>query len=168
MSDAARLARNSFKTKPTGTPYAKFISLPQHLSDISAVIEEAVVDTAYASVISYIEALAGISNGSSSWAIVRLYYSSFYSIKCLLLLNNIVPFNGGTEMMLDVSTGSFLKGGSSSHHWNWPSFKSTNLTTEWFCSQDSQSAYSNLRGDRENIELYTHLHRSRPTPVSNL
>lgn len=136
-------------------PYAKLTISTQSLQTIAAVIGEAVVDTAYASIVSYTEALAGIRTGSSSWSIVRLYYSSFYSIKTLLLLNQIVSFNFGEEMMLDLSIGRFLKGGTSSHHWNWASFKSTNLKTAWYCSQDSQEAYAALRMARENVN-YTH------------
>lgn len=155
MSDAARLAQQSFATKPENTPYAKFTISRQSLESISAVIGDAVVDTAYGAVVSYAEALAGVRAGSSSWTIVRLYYSSFYSIKALLFLNNIIPFNHHGEMMLDISTGNFLKGGRSSHHWNWTAFKSTNMQKEWFFSQDSQDAYTALRKDRENVS-YTH------------
>src|SRR5690606_37510254 len=50
----------------------------------------------------------------------------------------------------------FLKGGTSSHHWNWISIrKVVQLSESWFASSDSQEAYERLRKHRENVN-YTH------------
>ena len=156
MSDAARLARQSFLCKPPGIAYAHFVPPSTHLAPIIASIPEAVSDSAYAAIISYAEALKGINHGSISWSIVRLYYSCFYSIRALLLLNKIIPFNGGDEMLLDVLGTALLKGGRSSHHWNWASLKKVSrLSSTWFISADSQDAYGKLREHRENVN-YTH------------
>ena len=151
MSDAARLARLGFGLKPTGVSYADF-SLPNpSIALIQSKIADAVVDTAYASLISYAEALSGLRQSAGSWGVVKLYYSAFYSMKSLLLADGVLPFNGGKEMMLDVASGRFLNGGSSSHHWNWRSIRLTDVRNHWFSSQDSEDAYSRLRTFRESV-----------------
>ena len=155
MSDASRLARLAFSQRPHGTPYAKFQLSQTTLDSIEGRRSDAIEDASYSAVVSYVEAFGGIVMGSISWGIIRLYYSSFYSIKALLLLNGIVPFNGGDEMLLEIPSGAFLKGGRSSHHWNWAAFKRTIAKTQWFTSQDVQEAYATLRGYRENVN-YTH------------
>ncbi len=155
MSDAARLAKQAFAGKPNGTAYSHFIISSQILPTIRAHLATAIIDTAYSALISYAEAISGIGKGSSSWSIIRLYYSAFYCLKTLMLARSIIPFNGGNEMLLDVSTGIFYKGGKSSHHWNWHSLRQTALKHEWFTSQDSQEAYSLLREYREHVN-YTH------------
>lgn len=155
MSDAARLAKKGFSGKPKRTPYNKFSISSLELQSIVQQIPVAIIDTAYAAIISYIEAISGIQQGSSSWSIIRLYYSAFYSIKTMMLIRSIIPFNGGGEMLLDASTGKFYKGGKSSHHWNWLSVRETVLKYDWFTSQDSEEAYAFLRECRENVN-YTH------------
>lgn len=156
MSDAARLARQALSSKPAGMPYVHFEPGVAHLSTIGATVNDAVSDSAYAAAVSYVEALSGLGNGSISWSIVRLYYSCFYSIRALLLLNNVVPFNCGEEMLLDISNAKFLKGGRSSHHWNWVSIRRiSRIASNWFFSEDSQESYEKLREHRENVN-YTH------------
>ncbi len=156
MSDAARLARQSFLHKPSGVSYVHFPLPLAERASIGATVHDAVSDSAYAALISYAEALNGIKNESISWSIVRLYYSCFYSIRALLLLNEVVPFNGGEEMLLDIAGAVFLKGGRSSHHWNWTSIKRlSRLSSLWFTSSDSQESYEKLREHRENVN-YTH------------
>lgn len=155
MSDAARLAKQAFGAKPNGASYVNFSVPPQALQSIIQTLPVAIVDSAYASLVSYAEAILGIHQGSSSWSIVRLYYSAFYSLKTMMLMHSIIPFNGGKEMLLDGSTGMFYAGGRSSHHWNWNSVRKTALKNEWFTSQDSQDAYERLRRHRENVN-YTH------------
>lgn len=156
MSDAARLASLAFSRKPQGTPYANFIPCAGEIVEIQATVEDAVTESTYAAVVSYAEAISGLQHGSISWSIVRLYYSCFYSLRALLLLNEVVPFNCGSEMLLDISSGKFLKGGRSSHHWNWTSIrKVAQLDESWFVSSDSEDAYEKLRKHRENVN-YTH------------
>ena len=156
MSDAARLARQLFLSKPAGLSSDKFTPGAGDLAAIGATVSDAVSESAYAAVVSYAEALSSIKRDSISWSIVQLYYSCFYSIRALLLLNQVVPFNCSGERFLDISSAKFLKGGTSSHHWHWPSIKNvTRLTSNWFLSEDSQESYAKLRAYRENVN-YTH------------
>ena len=155
MSDAARLTRQAFEAKSSGTAYSNFSVQAPVLQSIIDQLPTAVIDTAYAAIISYAEAMTGIRQGSSSWSIVRLYYSAFYSLKTMMLIRSIIPFNGGGEMLFDASSNKFYKGGRSSHHWNWHSIRQTSLKNDWFSSQDSQDAYDSLRTFRENVN-YTH------------
>ena len=156
MSDAARLASQAFLHKPPGTPYAHFVPSAGEISAIRATLEDAVIESTYAAVVSYAEAMSGLQHGSISWSIVRLYYSCFYSVRALLLLDEVVPFNCRGEMLLDISSGKFLKGGASSHHWNWKSLrKIAQLGGGWFLSSDSEETYDLLRKHRENVN-YTH------------
>lgn len=173
MSDAARLARLAYSKKPERMPYPKFEISQASLNEIKLHKSVAASDAAFSAAVSYIEALSGLYVGSTSWSIVKFYYSSYYSIKSLLLLDGVVPFNCGNEMLLDTSNGSFLKGGTSSHHWNWFSIRRTAAKEKWFTSQDSQETYQNLRAHRENVN-YTHafrdpeLHPSLITAESDL
>jgi hypothetical protein len=174
MSDAARLASQAFSQKPLGISYAHFSPSAGEISAIQAAVEDAVVESTYAAVVSYAEAMSGLQHGSISWSIVRLYYSCFYSLRALLLLNEIVPFNYRGEMLLDIPSRKFLKGGASSHHWNWTSVrKSAQLSGMWFVSSDSEETYEKLRKHRENVN-YTHaftdpaLHRCLVSGESDL
>ncbi|WP_152414105.1 hypothetical protein [Stutzerimonas degradans] len=156
MSDASRLARQCYSKKSSGVPYKHFNPTSAELNVISSAVNDAVVGSAYAAALSYAEAITGLQKGSISWSIVRLYYSCFYSLRALLFLNQIVPFNCGGEMLLDVKGARFIKGGKSSHHWDWRSIRSVaHLSGNWFMSSDSQDAYEKLREYRENVN-YTH------------
>lgn len=156
MSDAARLARQLYLSKSSGLSYLKFKPKLAELSSIGDTVNDAVSESAYAAVVSYAEALSNLNNGSISWSIIRLYYSCFYSIRALLILNQVVPFNGGSEMLLDIPNANFYKGGNSSHHWNWVSIRRVSrLSSRWFVSDDSQESYEKLREYRESVN-YTH------------
>lgn len=156
MSDASRLARQSFMNKPSGASYAHYQPTAGELSSISMTMSDAVVGSAYAAALSYAEALSGIQKGSVSWSVIKLYYSCFYSLRAILFLNKIVPFNGGVEMLLDVQAAKFIKGGRSSHHWDWSSFKKIGrISGNWIVSSDSRESYERLREHRENVN-YTH------------
>lgn len=156
MSDAARLAKVSFSSKPEGVSYNFFTPTQADLSAVEAVINTAICDAAYAAIISYTEAIVGLQAGSTSWSIIRLYYSSFYSLRSTFLMNRVVPFNCKNEMILNVTDAKFLKGGSSSHHWNWRVLRSIpQLSQHWYLSKDSEDSYSQLRLHRENVN-YTH------------
>jgi hypothetical protein len=156
MSDAARLARQAYLTKPAGVSYAHFQLGSVELTSINGSLSAAAAGSAYSAVISYAEALSGLPHGSISWSIIKLYYSCFYSLRALLLLNQVVPFNGGKEMLLDIDGKRFQKGGKSSHHWNWNSIRKVGtVSASWFASSDSEEAYGKLRKHRENVN-YTH------------
>ena len=156
MSDAARLASSAFQNKPLSTPYSLFQISAAEISKIRAEMKVAAIESAYAAVVSYAEALSALQKKSISWSIIRLYYSCFYSLRSLFLMNEIVPFNCRGERLLCVSSGKFQKGGTSSHHWNWSVIrKFPQLNTSWFVSTDSQEAYEKLRKHRENVN-YTH------------
>jgi hypothetical protein len=174
MSDAARLARQSFLSKPQGQLYSHFAPSAGDIALISSKVNEAVSDSAYAAIVSYAEALSGVQRGSIAWSVVKLYYSCFYSIRALLLLNQVVPFNCKREFLLDIADKKILKGGPSSHHWNWNSIdKIPKVTGNWFASMDSQQSYEKLRGHRESVS-YTHsftdpnLHRCLMSGESDL
>ncbi|UWQ24364.1 hypothetical protein K3553_15625 [Leisingera aquaemixtae] len=109
MSDAARLSAKSFATKPSGLSYTHHKPTTIEIAGIQSAIRQSVLDSSYAAVISYIEAISSIQSGSISWSIVKLYYSCFYCLRSLLLLNKVVPFNSGSEMVLDVAAEKFLK-----------------------------------------------------------
>lgn len=156
MSDASRLTRQIYLTKPSGLGYSHFTPSSGDLSAIGLVINDAVVGSAYAAALSYAEAISGLQKGAVSWSIVKLYYSCFYSLRAMLYLNRIVPFHCDSQMILDLPGAKFLKGGGSSHHWNWVSFrKISSLSSCWYISSDSQSSYEKLREYRENVN-YTH------------
>ncbi|EPB4338858.1 hypothetical protein QNZ44_002899 [Enterobacter kobei] len=156
MSDAARLASQSFSNKPSGVSYDHFTPSNADISAISSTIDDALVGSAYAAALSYAEAISGLQKGSISWSIVRLYYSCFYSLRAMLILNRVIPFNCSGEMLLDIQSSKFLKGGKSSHHWNWVTLRKIPcMNKSWFLSSDSQEAYESLRKHRENVN-YTH------------
>lgn len=156
MSDAARLSRIAYLAKPPGQSYIHYKVNAANIIAIDSLINNAILESAYSSIVSYAEAMSGIKRNSISWSIVRLYYSCFYCIRCLLLLNKVVPFNGGDEMLFDVSDATFHKGGKSSHHWNWRSIgKIKRLASNWPFSSDSEECYGKLREHRENVN-YTH------------
>lgn len=74
----------------------------------------------------------------------------------MLILNRVIPFNCSGEMLLDIQSSKFLKGGKSSHHWNWVTLRKIPcMNKSWFLSSDSQEAYESLRKHRENVN-YTH------------
>jgi hypothetical protein len=150
MSNAGRLAKQAFALKPQGTETPNFRLPNWQLQQISEQVEQDATDAAYAATISYTEAFRGLSKGRSSWSIVKLYYSAFYCIRGLCLLNNIVPFHSYREhYLLDLTANTVLKGGKSSHHWNWSSFRKIKRLHHWYYSQDSEDTYNSLRDKRE-------------------
>jgi len=156
MSDAARIARQVFASKPKGLTYTHFRPSAVDLASIDATLSVATAESAYSAAISYAEAMSNLQHGSTAWSIVKLYYSCFYSLRTLLLLNQVVPFNSGSEMLLDIDGKKFQKGGKSSHHWNWKSINKVGAVgRSWFTSSDSEEAYGKLRKHRENVN-YTH------------
>lgn len=53
------------------------------------------VDIFYKSSVTFLEALFGMKRNHSSWSIVKLYYSIFYSLRAYLLVNGYAPFKNG-------------------------------------------------------------------------
>ena len=152
MSDSSRLAKLAFSAKPTGIQLGYFHLTNAQAAQIDSALNEDIVSAAYASAISYAEAVAGLSKNQIAWSIVRLYYTAFYCLRTITFLNKVVPFNAKSEYLLDLSTNSFLLGGASSHRWNWKSFaKITALRNKWPYSIDSENAYNQLRQYREDI-----------------
>lgn len=150
MSNAGRLARQAYDAKPSGLERAHFQLSRSILDQITEQIEEDAADAAYAAAVSYAEALSGLNHGSTSWSMVKLYYSAFYCIRSFTLLYNIVPFHSGRDhFLLDLRDNTFLKGGPSSHHWNWNSFRRIKRLNKWYYSEDSEETYNRLRDRRE-------------------
>lgn len=157
MSDASRLAKKRFAAKAAGTPYNKFNLSEFHRDEIRGALESAAGQSAFAAAVTYVEATAGIRSGTISWSIVRLYYACYYCLKAMAIRKGVVPFNTGKdEMLYNARENVFLKGGSSSHHWNWNAIRKVpTLNKQWFYSEDSESAYSELRSHREDVN-YRH------------
>lgn len=157
MSDAARLARMRFSSKPSGLSYLHFNLSPMHRDEIRSELANAAGESAFSAAATYVEAVGGIKSGTISWSIVRLYYSCYYCLKSIAILNSAVPFNTGKEEMLyNAKDNTFLKGGSSSHHWNWNTLrKVAALKALWPFSEDSETAYGELRAHREDVN-YKH------------
>ena len=152
MANSSKLAKLALSAKPSGVLLAHFRLSIAQIAQIEAIVDDDIVDFAYASLISYAEAVGGISKHQIAWSIVRLYYSAFYSIRTITLLSRVVPFNCKSEYLLDLVANVFLPGGHSSHRWNWNSFaKVPSLKNQWPYSTDSQAAYTQLREYREDI-----------------
>lgn len=149
MSDAARLASQVFLQKPAGMKREHFKVSSSSLSQIQSFIHLDAAEFAYASVVSYAEAINGLMLGRTSWSVVKLYYTAYYSIRSLMLASFVVPFHCKEHFLFDARDNVFLKGGSSSHHWNWSSIATIKRLNQWFFSPDSENAYDNLRNLRE-------------------
>ncbi len=128
-----------------------------HRDEIRGELASAAAESAFAAAATYVEAVGGIKSGTISWSIVRLYYACYYCIKTMAIRNGAVPFNSGKEEMLyNARDNTFLRGGSSSHHWNWNAMRKVPaLKALWFYSEDSETAYTELRTHREDVN-YKH------------
>jgi hypothetical protein len=156
MADSARLAKVALSAKPNGLQLAHFHVSGNAITEISLVVDDDIVETAYSAAISYAEAVAGLRRHQVAWSIIKLYYSAFYCLRAATLLHNVVPFNCGNEYLFDIKENKFLRGGRSSHQWNWSAFtKIAALRTSWPYSVDSENAYSQLREHRDNMN-YRH------------
>ena len=67
------------------------------------------MNLAYAAAIWYVEAVAGLNRRSFAWSIIKLYYASFYCIRTIVLIHAVVPFNAGSEYILDLSGNTFFQ-----------------------------------------------------------
>lgn len=174
MSNAARLASVCFSGKPAGLPYSAYFPSVQSVAQIRTELSNAFLDASFSAAASFAEAISGLNQNAFSWSIVRFYYSSFYSLRALLLSRGVVPFNCAGEYYFDTASQKFFKGGRSSHHWNWKSLRAVpSLRGAWFRSEDASEAYDKLRSFRENVN-YTHaftdpdLHHCLVSPIDDL
>lgn len=156
MSNAGRLAAQAYTAKPNGQARDTYQLPTGVLAQISLEIASDATEAAFSSAVSYVEALYGLGRGATSWGVVKLYYAAFYSIRALTLFSNVVPFHAKEQLLLDVSGNKILKGGTSSHHWNWMSFRRIKRLNHWCYSEDSEATYNGLRGHREeaNYKLF--------------
>ncbi|EFT9362512.1 hypothetical protein ACMX0H_000098 [Salmonella enterica subsp. diarizonae] len=65
------------------------------LSDLNNAIRTDSVDVFYKASVSFLESLFSLRRGHSSWAIIKLYYSIFYSLRAFLLLKGYAIFKNG-------------------------------------------------------------------------
>jgi hypothetical protein len=63
-------------------------------------------DIYFKGILSICEALNGISNGLHSWAIVKLYYSVFYFLRCSLALNGYAIIKNKSLYLLKIEEGA--------------------------------------------------------------
>lgn len=153
MSDAAKFAKAVLLRKPAETPISKVTVTPAEEQAIASKIPDALIESAFSAAVSYTEAINGLKNRSTSWSIIKLYYTCYYAIKSLNLHNGILPFNDGKkERMYDSKTKSFSNGGTSSHVWNWRSLRSyIRSSSMWYISEDSENCYNSLKSYRESV-----------------
>ncbi len=151
MSSAAKLAAALMTGRPKGTPYADYTLGIARAQGITTAIAADVQDAVYAAALSYSEALRGLGARNTTWALVKLYYSAFYSLRASLLLDDIIPFFCGEFYLCDARTGAVQKGGRSSHNWHWKSVRSYQRLSGWYYSDDSNNAYDQLRDMREEV-----------------
>lgn len=156
MADSARLAKLALQARPTGLQLSLFRLRDEERVQIESALDGDAVDSAYAAAVSYVEAVAGLDRRSIAWSVIKLYYTSFYCIRAFMLINAVIPFNGGGEYIFGLPGNTFFKGGQSSHVWNWNVFERiTALRSQWVYSEDSRKAYERLRGYREDVN-YRH------------
>lgn len=72
-----------------------FTLMQDKVSSLGDAITLDACDIFYKSAISFLEALFSLKRGHSSWAIVKLYYSIFYSLRTYLLLDGYAPIKNG-------------------------------------------------------------------------
>ncbi|MDN2607100.1 hypothetical protein OB917_29060, partial [Klebsiella variicola] len=65
------------------------------LSDLKNAIRTDSTDVFYKASVSFLESLYSLRRGHSSWAIIKLYYSIFYSLRAFLLLEGYSIFKNG-------------------------------------------------------------------------
>ncbi|HDH0408311.1 TPA: hypothetical protein PIO36_004443 [Klebsiella pneumoniae] len=65
------------------------------LSDLKNAIRSDSTDVFYKASVSFLESLYSLRRGHSSWAIIKLYYSIFYSLRAFLLLEGYAIFKNG-------------------------------------------------------------------------
>ncbi|EMG7886145.1 hypothetical protein V5L11_004220 [Enterobacter hormaechei] len=72
------------------------LQLPANkLSDLQNAIRADSIDVFYKASLSFLESLFSLRRGHSSWAIIKLYYSIFYSLRAFLLLEGYAIFKNG-------------------------------------------------------------------------
>lgn len=149
MANSAKLAKVAFERKPNGQD-KKYYQLDSRIvAQISSETRNDAAEAAFSAAVSYCEAINGLKNGSASWAIVKLYYSSFYCLRSILYANNLIPFEAGKFLIFDCQENTFINGGASSHKWDWKSIRSVDRLNYWIFSEDSATAYKSLCNNRD-------------------
>jgi hypothetical protein len=148
MSRSGHIAIGLFAAKPNGVSIGHF-ALPLPSAAMASAIRADVEDELFAACLTYSDAIRSLEAGNSSWAMVKLYYSAFYSMRSRLLLDNVVNFHSGRYLICDTQNGSVMSGGTSSHNWSWNSINSIRRLSSWIYSADSTKAYDMLRSFRE-------------------
>ncbi|MCO7260520.1 hypothetical protein [Dickeya zeae] len=72
-----------------------FTLVQDKVPSLSNAITSDACDVFFKSALSFLEALFSLKRGHSSWAIVKLYYSIFYSLRTYLLLGGYAPIKNG-------------------------------------------------------------------------
>ena len=134
--------------RPKGAPISKFVLPISTVSGFAEAVQADIQDAAYAAALSYADAIRGLIAGNPSWALIKLYYSAFYNIRLLLLLDGIIPFHCGEYYLCDSRDGAVKRGGKSSHQWQWNSLRDFRRSG-WYYSVDSSDAYDRLKAIRE-------------------
>lgn len=150
MPDAARLASTLMAARPKGVPYMKYALQWPPLPTIAPTIESDIGNDCYAAALSYADAINGLKIGNSSWAVIKLYYSAFYSMRAMLMMDYIIPFFYDGYYLCDARNGVVKKSGNSSHDWKWSSIREFKRLSGWYYSEDSTIAYDNLKEHRIN------------------
>ena len=135
--------------RPKGVRVSAFpLEISSQLNSSSYLASDS-CDAAYAAGLTFASALRDLMANNTSWARVELYYSCFYSMRALLLMDEIISFHCGEYLLCDFKDGSVKKGGSSSHNWSWSSIRDFKRLNGWYYSQDSTDAYDLMREIRE-------------------
>jgi hypothetical protein len=80
------------------------------VNDIKSIKNIDVQNLYFNGILSIVEALKGINKGFYSWSTVKLYYSSFYLLKCSLISNDIIIFRQGRDVYYAIlEVGEFVK-----------------------------------------------------------
>lgn len=80
------------------------------VNDIKSIKNIDVQNLYFNGIISIVEALKGINKGFYSWSTVKLYYSSFYLLKCSLISNDIIIFRQGRDVYYAIlEVGELVK-----------------------------------------------------------
>lgn len=155
MPDASRLAARFFGNRTKGQPYTSFRFTAAETASIQGAVLADREEAFFSAAISLSRALGEIKGLGSSWTIVQLYYSAYYSIRGLLFSSLAVPFHGSSYYLADLRNTTVLNGGRSSHDFNWASIRSVAGSDLWWTSVDSEEAYKKLKELRERAS-YSH------------
>ena len=98
----------SYKAK-----FELFTITTENKERVTNAITEDAADIFYKAVWTYAEAVSAISRGHQSWAIVKLYYSIFYFLRCLIAARGVgvVKCNGIYTIRTDIGSNPTKRDG---------------------------------------------------------